>query len=64
MRHVLCARCYAEREPEREPARRVDAKPERCCCCGLVTADGIFYRDEPHAFPCKGVHEASMEERR
>jgi hypothetical protein len=45
-RHTICASCYGERFPGREPIR---IKPEyaelaSCCFCGKTTGDGIYVR--------------------
>ncbi len=47
--HAICAKCWAERNPE-QPLRSEDAGQgplEVCCFCGRSTDDGIYLRADP-----------------
>ena len=54
-RHVICAACYSEREPGREPIRVRDDAEDTCCFCGARTSDGIYYRAERQPYCGIGV---------
>ena len=43
----ICAACWTERNPDREPVRIKHATDETCCHCGAWTRDGIFVRVDP-----------------
>lgn len=51
--HAICSDCYKTEEPDRpDPVRLtlgqlMDATPEVCCFCGVVTDEGIYYRKDP-----------------
>lgn len=45
--HTVCEPCYFLLRPNRMPSRLADAPSEKCCYCGEVTTDGIYYRDDP-----------------
>lgn len=49
----MCAGCYGDTHPGRDPVRIVDSEPERCCRCGEQTSEGIWVRIDPAlvAFP-------------
>lgn len=49
----ICGRCYAQKEPRRQPLRMKAeyAKTERCCFCGEETREGIYYRVKPGTCP-------------
>lgn len=51
--HSICERCYAEKEPRREPVRVKDAEVETCCFCGRTHNSGIFYRHDPKGLKCE-----------
>jgi hypothetical protein len=50
--HPICEICYAIQQPGRMP---VAIKPElrdpfeKCCFCGDVTREGIYYRHDPRS---------------
>jgi hypothetical protein len=51
--HLLCDRCWKEREPNREPGR-LRADVGTCCVCKALTTSGIYVRVDPAQMPCRG----------
>lgn len=47
----ICAVCYSNRYPGRNPVRITDAEAEQCCQCGEETRAGIYYRVDPRTVP-------------
>jgi hypothetical protein len=57
--HALCAECWTVYAPARIPVtvRATDGgMPQTCCECQRQTVSGIYVREEPGRFECKGVH--------
>ena len=54
--HSICAGCYEELYPDREPVRVRDGRRELCCFCGRSTGDCIFVRHDPEKLRCRGIH--------
>ena len=54
--HSLCADCYGEEEPGRQPVTVADDFRlwEDCCRCGKRHRSGIYYRKNPWKFRCNG----------
>jgi hypothetical protein len=58
--HRICLECWITRNGDREPVRVLNEPPGRCCYCAVMTADGIYVRDNPDAVPgpgCGGEHD-------
>lgn len=49
----VCARCFAERNPGREPVRVTERyrEPVTCAFCGQPNRDGIYVRIDPQKVP-------------
>lgn len=45
----ICAACWIERGPNRDPVSVTDGSldPEVCCYCGKLTNSGIYIRVDP-----------------
>lgn len=57
--HNLCDVCWAERAPVRPPIRVQGGHrvKEVCCGCGDEHESGIYKRDDPESYQCKGIHD-------
>jgi hypothetical protein len=47
--HAICAKCWAERKPDKplQPKNAGQGMLEVCCFCGVTTQDGIYLRADP-----------------
>ena len=62
--HSICDTCWQRREPDREPIRLRDAKPETCCFCGAEHESGIYVRENWAFLLCRGetgIHAVAAE---
>jgi hypothetical protein len=48
---AVCASCWMERNPDREPVRMLESPVETCCFCGNLAASGIYMRIDPKTVP-------------
>lgn len=46
-----CGRCFALRNPGREPMTLRETEPETCVWCGRTTHSGIYVRIDPAVAP-------------
>ncbi len=61
--HNICNNCWelrmrAEGTPWREPVTLRQPELVRCCFCGIMTASGIYVRQDPKTLGCKHPLEA------
>ncbi len=61
--HQICDPCWKLRmmaagTPWREPTRLLRPELVRCCYCGVMTASGIYVRQDPRTLTCKHPLEA------
>ena len=55
--HPICAACFDDLYPGRQPSRLVEPEAEVCCVCGEPTSDGIYYREDPKMLPAHHEHD-------
>lgn len=49
----ICARCWDERNPSREPYRLAQPELEICCYCGTENTDGIYCQGDASELVCQ-----------
>lgn len=61
--HVLCQKCWYERNTTSPVKVQGITEPERCCDCGADTTAGIYVRHDPASMPCGGTGPAHEDKR-
>jgi len=54
--HLLCERCWIDREGDRRPVVVLGDDYGPCSICGTSTNSGIYQRGDPAIWPCKKEH--------
>lgn len=52
--HVICAACWIEMNPTREPVTLKRLEKKHCCFCGEPTYTGIYVRGNSEKIMCRG----------
>lgn len=56
--HSVCLPCWRTLKGERPPVTMAERENKVCCLCGRYHTSGVFVRDEPNKYRCKGEHKA------
>jgi hypothetical protein len=56
--HAICDACWDRQYPDRPAVRIRDGyrDTDLCCVCSEETDSGIYFRADPAALDCEGLH--------